>query len=525
MSDLAALDQEVSPSFWRSLRYFGIYRLIIAAVFLFSVTLDFFYQYFDFGVQNPALFRIAALVYGIACVGSLLLVWRVPRFFSVQLGAQVVIDIVAYLVLMQASGGAKSGIGLLLLVSLAAAALVGEGRLVLFYAALASIGVLFLQVAQTLVSDLDPTAFLRAGILSLAFFATATLARLLARRLVVSEELARRRGEDLRRQLRLTTRVIAMLEDGVLVVSPDGRILQANPKARSLLNLHDERWGRLSDLSADLADGFQSWRRIGMPERVDCSRRLKPEIDMLLNAHFVDVPEAGGDALVFLQDVGEAREQERRVKLAALGRLTAGVAHEIRNPLSSIRHATELLREDCHDPSTRRMYEIVLDNADRLERIVRDVLELGRRDKATPQLVNIGVFLESFLPEFVSSAGWPRFRLQVEMTGQQVIRFDPAHLRQVLWNLLSNAGRYGSDEDGSIRLVVENPPLRIAIEDDGSGVPEGEVAKLFEPFHTTSKKGNGLGLYIARELCEANGFRLVYAQRTRGACFVITGGG
>lgn len=525
MRQLAELDQEVLPSFWRSLRYFGIYRLIIAAVFLLSVTLDFFDQHLDFGVQNPALFKLAALAYGLACVVSLLTVWRVPRFFSIQLGAQVVIDIVVYLVLMQASGGAKSGVGLLLLVSLAAAALVGEGRLVLFYAALASIGVLFLQVAQTLVSDLDPTAFLRAGILSLAFFATATLARLLARRLVASEELARRRGEDLRRQLRLTTRVIAMLEDGVLVASPDGKVLQANPKARSLLNLHDERWGRLGDLSPELADGFQSWRRIGMPERIDCSRRFRPDFDALLNAHFVDVPEAGGDALIFLQDVGEAREQERRVKLAALGRLTAGVAHEIRNPLSSIRHATELMREDCHDPATRRMHEIVLDNADRLERIVRDVLELGKRDKTTPQLFPIGSFLESFLPEFLAAANWPQQRILIEMTGQEMVRFDPAHLRQVLWNLLSNAGRYASDREGGVRMVVEEQPLRISVEDDGPGVPEGDVAKLFEPFHTTSKKGNGLGLYIARELCEANGFRLLYAQRTRGACFVISGGG
>ena len=362
-----------SQAFWHSLRYFNVYRLILGGIFLVSVTVDALYGHLDFGVRDAHLFRQVAYVYVVACVVSLILLWRLPRYFGVQLGAQVIVDIIIFLLLMQASGGGRSGIGLLLLVSLAAAALVGEGRLVLFYAALASIGVILLQASHALTNDLDPQGFLRVGVLSMAFFATALLASLLARRVVVSEALARRRGEDLRRHLRLTTRVIAMLEDGVLVVSADGRILQANPKARALLQLSEDDWGALSVLDRGLASDFQSWRSLSMHDRRDFSPRGKP--DLLLHAHFVDVPDADGDALVFLQDIGEAREHERRMKLAALGRLTAGIAHEIRNPLSSIRHATELLREECVDPATRRLHDIVFDNTERLERIVRDVLE------------------------------------------------------------------------------------------------------------------------------------------------------
>ena len=523
MTQPCLIANSTPPSFWRSLRYFNIYRLIIGGMFLSSVSLDVLFLHFDFGVQNATLFRQASYVYVFAGALSLLLTWRMPRFFSVQLGAQVIVDILAFLVLMQASGGGRSGVGLLLLVSLAAAALVGEGRLVLFYAALASIGVLLLQVAQALATEIDPAAFLRAGVLSLAFFATAMLARLLAKRVLASESLAHRRGQDLQRQLRLTTRVIAILEDGVLVVSADGKILQANPKARSLLNLFAEEWGGLNRINAELSSGFQGWRRIAFPERLDFTPLLKP--DLLLNAHFVDVPDTGGDALIFLQDVGEAREHERRAKLAALGRLTAGIAHEIRNPLSSIRHATELLREDCSDPAIRRMHDIVLDNAERLERIVKDVLEIGRRDRAVVQTLALNVYLNSFLADFIGTVSWSEGRVKVLMSKPISVRFDPSHLRQVLWNLLANAGRYASERPGSIQLLVEDQPFRLAIDDDGNGVPEAEVAKLFEPFHTTSKKGNGLGLYIARELCEANGFRLVYSRRHRGACFVISGGG
>lgn len=523
MKGLTFSDKSPSPSFWRSLLYFNIYRLIIAGLFLVSVTLDVFYGPLDFGVHNVEQFRRTSSIYLLACVVSLIVLRRWPRYFNAQLGAQVVFDVLVFLLLMEASGGGRSSIGLLLLVTLAAAALVGEGRLALFYAALASIGVLLLQVYRSLETEFDPSAFLRVGVLSLAFFATALLARLLAGRVVVSEELARRRGEDLRRHLRLTTRVIAMLEDGVLVVSADGNILQANPKARVLLDLQEEEWGALASLGKGLAEDFQSWRRLAVPDRKDFSPGGKP--DLLLNAHFVDVPEADGDALVFLQDIGEAREHERRMKLAALGRLTAGIAHEIRNPLSSIRHATELLREDCADPATRRMHDIVLDNAERLERIVRDVLELGKRDRAVVQVVSLETYLPTFLADFVATARWSGDRVEVVMARPVSLRFDPSHLRQVLWNLLVNAGRYASRRPASIRIVVEDQPPRVAIEDDGPGVPEDEVVKLFEPFHTTSKSGNGLGLYIARELCEANGFRLVYARRQAGACFVITAGG
>lgn len=518
----ASAEDSRTAVLWRPLIYFNVYRVVIATLFVLSFTVDFFVFQFDFGVQNAALFRGATALYLISSGLSLAILARYKRQFAAQLAGQVLVDIAVFLILMYASGGGRSGFGGLLLVSLAASALVGEGRIVLFYAALATIGVLGLQVHQTIDSELDPAAFLRVGVLCLAFFATALLGRLLAYRVVVSEALAKRRGEDLRRQLHLTSRVIAMLDDGVLVVAPDGRIVQANPRARQLLRLQDEQWGNLVRLSEPLAAAFRSWRTGSIPERLDFSPAWRS--DLVLNAHFVDVPDAGGDALVFLQDVGESREHERRMKLAALGRLTAGIAHEIRNPLSSIRHAAELLREDDADPSARRLLQIVLDNSQRLERIVRDVLELGRRDSASIQDIALENFLTAFLNDFMTTAGWSRERVELKVGPKASMRFDPAHLRQVLWNLVANAGRYASDVPGAICLIAEDSPPRLSVEDDGTGVPSDELGRLFEPFHTTSKDGNGLGLYIARELCEANGARLVYAPRHRGACFVILRG-
>jgi two-component system sensor histidine kinase PilS (NtrC family) len=245
----------------------------------------------------------------------------------------------------------------------------------------------------------------------------------------------------------------------------------------------------------------------------------------LLTARFIDVPEAGGDALVFLQDVGEQREIAQRQKLAALGRLTGGIAHEIRNPLSAIRYASELLKEDHRSSTERRMIDIVLDNTHRLERIVHDVLELGRRDRATPQVVPLALFLSGFATEFVAASAWPAGRLEVDPAAAGTVSFDPSHLRQVLWNLAGNAGRYASNSPGAVRISARTDPFELAVEDDGPGVSADSAQKLFEPFFTTDPQGNGLGLYIARELCEANGCRLHYEPGGRGgARFVMTGG-
>jgi two-component system sensor histidine kinase PilS (NtrC family) len=171
------------------------------------------------------------------------------------------------------------------------------------------------------------------------------------------------------------------------------------------------------------------------------------------------------------------------------------------------------------------MIDIVLDNTHRLERIVHDVLELGRRDRAAPQDVQLALFLAGFVSEFVAASGWTPGRLEVDPSAAGSVSFDPSHLRQVLWNLVANAGRYASNAPGAVRISARPEPFELAVEDDGPGVSSDSVQKLFEPFFTTDPQGNGLGLYIARELCEANGCRLQYEPGSRGgARFVITGG-
>jgi two-component system sensor histidine kinase PilS (NtrC family) len=255
--------------------------------------------------------------------------------------------------------------------------------------------------------------------------------------------------------------------------------------------------------------------------------------------------DAANGAVIFLEDMQRVRAEAQQIKLAALGRLTANIAHEVRNPLSAISYATELLQEEPGDAKHQRLLQIVLDNTQRINQIVQDVMQLNRRDRARPELFELEAMLRTFVEEFdsaerfVPKAGNPLAgKLAVELTQPGVmvlagmpgveVSCDRGHLRQVLWNLCRNALRYGRKLPGSMVLTMsaEDGRVMLAVQDDGPGISVEHQGKLFEPFFTTAPDGTGLGLYIAKELCEANGALLEYhaGEGQAGACFRITFG-
>jgi two-component system sensor histidine kinase PilS (NtrC family) len=231
--------------------------------------------------------------------------------------------------------------------------------------------------------------------------------------------------------------------------------------------------------------------------------------------------------VIFLEDMRRIRAEAQQIKLAALGRLTANIAHEVRNPLSAISYATELLQEEQGDARNRRLLQIVLDNTLRINQIVQDVMQLNRRDRAQPEVFDLAAILHTFVEEFDLAERHAGVMVLAGITPGE-ISFDRGHLRQVLWNLCRNALRYGRKLPGSLVLAMgeENGRVTLAVQDDGPGISAEHQSKLFEPFFTTAQEGTGLGLYIAKELCEANGARLEYhADESRaGACFFITFG-
>jgi len=522
VSTIAPQETDAIESFWRSLRYFSVYRLSIALLFLVAAIV--FGDTISLGTQDARLFGRVAPVYLLLAIVFLAALLRRPRRFNLQLSVQVAVDIAALTLMMFASGGQQSGIAVLLLVVVAGAALVGQGRMALFYAALASVAMLLEESWRALTMEANPADFVRTGIISIAFFATAIIARLLARRVVANETLARERGRELNDQLRISERIIRDMEDGVLVVDGDGRVRLLNPRAEALLGVHASDGAELATFSRRLADRYRAWSA----QPLEMVEMLPQEIGRLLRVRYLPAAESAGHALIYLEDMERVQSQAQQLKLAALGRLTANMAHEIRNPLAAISHAAELLAEEVTDPLHQRLARIIHDNTGRLNRLVTEVLELGRRDRAQPETLRWRTFLSGFLEELTLHDASAGRRVHVG-EGDVELRFDRGHLYRVLWNLLGNALRHASAAGGAVRLEARAAaaPNRVELHivDDGPGVDAVQRSQVFEPFITTHGAGTGLGLYIARELCEASGAHLELLDEGPGAHFQITAEG
>lgn len=522
--------------FWRSLFYFNLYRLVVACG---VVVITWIFRDTQFGSHSPRLFFFAALAYILFSGFSLLLIsMRRPRF-NWQLAIQVGGDVMFLAVLTYASGGVQSGLGLLLLASLAAAGLVSRGKLALFFASVASIGMLLEETYAFLYVEDYHAQYLQAGLLSMGYFAVAWLAHQLAKYALVSEQLALQRGIDLANMAQVNQLVIQDMQDGVLVVDEDGKIRQRNFQAEKLIGLAPgiSATPMLAKYAPVLAARLKLWHENAS---ADFDLLRIPASNALVRTRFVPVKGKGkgsnrAGAVIFLEDMGRVQAQAQQMKLAALGRLTANIAHEIRNPLSAISHAAELLAEEPNlSPTHPRLLQIIRDNTQRLNRMVQDVLQLNRRDRSMPETFPAADFLRTFIADFCHAERIDVETFVLDAADQQVVHFDRGHLNQVLWNLCHNAWRHCRKQRGSIRLQISrrtggagtaenslNLNFNLDVIDDGPGVAPAVHGQLFEPFFTTAASGTGLGLYIAREMCEANGATLDCLEDTTGGYFRI----
>ena len=521
------LEQDTAPmgrqySFWRSLFLFNVYRLIVAVILLIVATT--WRQGLPFGGRDLAVFVATSGVYvifSVACFGLIRARWR----FDLQLSLQVGADVVFIVLLSYASDGISSGLGLLLLTSLAGAGLISRGRLALFHAALASIGILLEHTYEVLIFDASLGQYAQAGLLSSAYFATAWVAHELAKHTLASEQLAAQREIDLQDLAQVNQYVIQDMQDGVLVVDGHGMIRQANARAERLLGgLRGARQVGLADYCAPLAARFEDWRED--VQSVEAYGEVP--LGRSLSARFVPVSRRrAAGALIFIEDLTRIQKQARQIKLAALGRLTANLAHEIRNPLGAISHATELLQEEAPaTATTSRLVSIIQDNTQRLDRMVNEVLWLNRGDRAHRESIDVAESVERFVEQFVQVEKTDATVFRLDVPPGTLILFDKSHFDQVMWNLCRNALRHCTRAQGSITITVARDAARGTVQvdviDDGPGVPGPVRGQLFEPFFTTSPGGTGLGLYIAREVCEANGAALEYnMERPQGAHFAV----
>jgi two-component system sensor histidine kinase PilS (NtrC family) len=501
---------ESPESAWKTLTSFAVYRLIVVLVL--AIIFWGLHTIPVIGGVSPVLAAAALGVYLVLSVSLLLATqFRLPSA-TIQLTAQVLVDVLMLTLVMHASGGTRSGIGMLLLVSLAAAALVSHGRLAFFHAAIASLAVLFEQLWQFLYGDASAADFVPSGMLASGYFVIAGLGYTLATYARGAAQVAEKRGVDLANLAQINELVIRDMQDGFVVVDEFGVIRQHNPQSAEIVTGLKSSTGRaLEEVAPQLSSLLAEWRE-DRSRVFSIVRDATSQRDYQLR--FVAIGEAEvSPTVVFLEDASRIRSQAQQMKLVALGRLTASIAHEIRNPLSSINHAAELLEEDTkRSVEDARLLTIIQENAHRLDRLVEEVLYLNRRDRAHPEAIEMFAFLPRFLRDFCANEKRPEDAFTVNIPGRLSPVFDRAHLDQVLWNLVRNATRFATMQPGSVRLQVYAKGERVVIdiEDDGPGVATEALQHLFEPFFTTDSQGTGLGLYIARELAEVNGATLEY---------------
>ncbi|MGJ8618772.1 MAG: sensor histidine kinase [Methylophilaceae bacterium] len=527
MSTQPSQDVKLIKARWNSFKLYNGYRIFIALTLLLSHSYN--NQNQQLVTENP--FSVIALTYLGFSLISACLTWFEKPDLELTLPFQITADIIFILLLMFTESASYGGMGLLLVISVAAASLISDGRLALFYAATATIGILLLQFFSSFLNTNITQNYSTATMLSIACFAIAWLAHSLAKRMQISEELASQRGLDLEGLAQVNALITHKMKDGVLVVDSDLFIKHHNLQAETLLNLENKNWDEknLNEIAPEIAKLLIEW----FEEKQDISETLEPNVlnvnilSRALRLSFLPISENRDQgAVIFIEDWTQMQTQSHQVKLAALGRLTANIAHEIRNPLSSISHANQLLQEDEEaSSSTKRMLQIISDNVRRVDQIISDVLELNRRDRTNQEMVHLESFITDFYNQFcaVENISASDFTLNMKQTDATIL-FDRRHLNQILWNLCKNGWRHSQQIENSLTLRVYTSiksQIVLEVTDNGEGISEEVSNHLFEPFFTTEKSGTGLGLYIGKELADANGAHLQYKQTASGTTFIM----
>ena len=515
------------------LRVYAYYRLIIALL----LSILFFSQWITniLGSSNPTLFRYVLVLYTLITIITLVRIHR-PHFqpSDQHLFLIFFVDTVSVSLLMHGSDGVSSGLGLLLVVTVSAASITLYGQLSTLIAALAALILLasaFYNMLQNYSAHRED--LLSTGLIGFLLFVTSQLFAYITHRMQVAAD-----EVELQTQRRIQTQqlnelIVQRMHTGIVVLAPDGLIRLMNESAALLLGFPPANARRLDDdLSFSqvpaLYECLQQWYQ-------SPHARIKPiklkEAGPELQLSFSGLNKTrNSDVIAFVEDTRKIAQQAQQMKLASLGHLTANIAHEIRNPLGAISHAAQLLSEsDTLGSHDHRLSEIIQNHARRVNLIIENVLQLSRRKKSLPARVNMQSFLEKFVGNYRQSHPG-ELQIRLECPNIPVfLNIDASQIEQALNNLCDNGLRYSLKATGTARLLLHafvDPTLGtpcLDVIDYGPGITRENAGNIFEPFFTTEAEGTGLGLYLARELCESNQARLDYLRTADGkSCFQIS---
>lgn len=494
-----------------------------------------------FGVRPSLTVLLVSLAYAVLALAM----WVLPRYRrsavpttlarlnSPQWLATIGVDIVCFTALHLLSPAASLNYVALLVLPVLMAGVLTPRIMALATAAIVALALLVIASWGVLRGGDITLLMTQAGLAGSGFFVITLLAGELAGRLAREELTAKGSLELARQQAQLNRLVIEEMQEGVLVVDRRGRVRAANPAARALLAPEGlcreapfqlrgvEAWGTLVK-SVERAFAEASWPEAGRDVLLDFDGGPARTLRVRMRFTRRREPKASEELCVlFLEDVRSMQARTRQEKLAAMGRVSAGIAHEIRNPLAAISQANALMAEDATTPSQRQLTRMVTDNVERLKRIVDDVMEVAPSDVQAMGAIDANALVAAVCVEWARTTGFSlgeQSALRVDLPDEPVgVVFDGEHLRRVLINLLDNAYRHASKVPGAVRLrlaVRDETHAVLSVASDGAPIPPDVERYLFEPFFSTRSRGTGLGLYICRELCERYGARIDYRLRS-----------
>jgi two-component system sensor histidine kinase PilS (NtrC family) len=511
----------------RELYFFNLYRVLEAVVYVALVFSPLAVDWIK--ISHSMLGRIVAVSYLALAIVLVISTDRMRHRLVASIGAALVLDIVAAVLVLIAITGGQSSIPMILIVNVGVGALLLPFRQSLALTTLAAVGIVIPTLLPLFDDRLAERSILEASLFGLAYFAVAGLCAHLGRQMRETEALAEQRGVDLLNLEQVNDLIIRRMKTGVLLVDGANQILRINESAWHLIGNPSPNQRDLGAAAPELSRRLYHWRHSGRIDQTPVA--LANDVPEVIPRFTRMAPNDDTHVLIFLDDTSLLSRRAEEMTLSSLGRLSASIAHEIRNPLAAIRYSAQLLAESASlDEDDRRLVEIVNNHCTRANEVIENILQLSRRERSRPEAIDLNAWVLNFIDDYKQSNDLGQDSLRAITQNRSIeAMVDPQHLHQVAWNLVQNAIRYGRDPGAAARVVVvarmatdKGPPL-LEIVDRGPGIPAKVAAQIFDPFFTTSEYGTGLGLYLSKQMCESSQATLEYVPVAGGgACFRIT---